>query len=129
MKIIIDLSDILYNRLVEYARNEAGTLPERVARDILEEYLAESYERDPESGELLYDGDDGYKLNPAWLNQMLPASHVERDYGLKPGTVRSYVRHHPKLVESGAFEKRNDGVAQGQWYVRRSAAERIWRKS
>lgn len=125
----IHLSDELYNRLAEYARNEAGTLPERAARDILEEFLAEDYERLPETGEMLYDSDDGHQHNPDWLNEMIPARFIERDYGLAAGTVRSYVRYHPELAESGDFEKRNAEVARGQWYVRREAAEKIWRKS
>lgn len=117
----IYLSDELYNRLVDYARDEAGTTPARAVRDLLEELLAEVYERDPETGKTLYDSDDGHQVSLDYLNQMIPARHVERDYGKRPGTVRGYLRFNPALKASDDFRKEGH-----DWLVRREAAERIW---
>ena len=120
--ITLNLSDITYNRLVEYARNEAGTTPERSAADILMEYLSEDYERDSETGELLYDSEDGHQYNPDWLNEMIPAAHMERDLGLNGGRIRDYLRDHPELKNSEDFKRLGR-----DWFVRRGAALKIWK--
>jgi len=122
--ITLNLSDKTYARLTEYARNEAGTLLERAAREILDQFFAEDYEVVQETGELLDDGDSGYNtmLNPEYANQTLTARQVEREYGLKAGTVRSYIRYHPEMVESGEFRKADERT----WTILRLVAYQIW---
>jgi hypothetical protein len=123
LQITISLSEKTYYRLREYAEFEEGTLPERAARDILERFFAEAYER-IDSIELLSDGDDGYNtlINPEYAEQLLTARNVEHEYGLQPGTVRGYIRNHPEMVESGEFTKL-DGRT---WGMRRIVAAKIW---
>lgn len=121
--ITINLSDLTYARLVEFSRNEAGTLLEVAASEILDQYLAE------DETELLYDRDDGHQFNLDYLNAMLSAKRVEQEYGLQPGTVRGWMRDHkttqlPTLLESGAVTK-----IDNRWFVRRETANKIWCKA
>lgn len=126
--ITITLSDLTHARLVEFARNEAGTLPEVAAREILDWYLAEDKDRIAETGELIYDRDDGHQYNPDFLKAMLSARRVEQEYGLKPSTVRGWMRDNkstklPALLESGAVAK-----IDNRWFVQRETANHIWQK-
>ena len=120
--IVVNLSDKTYARIVEYARNEAGTIPERAARDILDNFLAEDYER-MESGEPLSDGDDGFNtmINPEYAGQRLTARQVEQEYGLEPGTVRSYIRFNRSRI--GTDFIKIDGRT---WGMSREIAHSIW---
>lgn len=124
-QITLNLSNKTYARLEEYARNEAGELPARAARDILDRFFAEEYELD-EEGDLLADPDSGWAtlMNPDYANQQLTARQVEQEYGLQPGTVRGYIRNHPEMVESGEFVKADERT----WLIKRIVAENIWDK-
>lgn len=118
MKITINLSETTFARLVEYAHNEVGSLPEVAAQEILTRFFAEDYEVDAD-GDLIADYG---QLAPEYRSQIVPARWVELEYNLKPGTVRSYARSHPELILSGALAK----IDGRTWGVRREAAEEIW---
>ncbi len=122
-KIELSLSDLLYQRLAAYARDDAGTTVKGAAIEILEQFLAPDSERDPVSGELLYDRDDGHQYNPEYLNGLISSAQVTVDYKVTQTALRNYLFHHPKLWETGDVVKLGNSN-----FWKRSKVEEIWGK-
>jgi hypothetical protein len=104
-QITITLDSVTLARLKDYARDEAGTLPDVAAAEILRDFFSTDEELDAE---------------PAYYT----AAHVAAMYGLATPSVRNYIRLHPELVESQDFAK----IDARTWGVKPGAAARIWGK-
>lgn len=117
-ELTLKMFNTLYLRLVDYARDEAGTSPAAAAVELLTEFLAEEHEFD-DSGNLLYDRDDGHENNPYYTVAELADSK-----GVIELTIRKILRdpkrrtaHFPGATVVGG------GPRRGVWLIPREEGD------